>query len=55
MTAADLTSTLRHEPDFAAVTEAEKRQGYSSRCRRCRRLLWSGLELLGSACPGAAE
>jgi len=45
---------MSHEPQFD-ITEDEKRQGYSSRCKNCRCLLWSGSELIGSPCPGQAE
>ena len=45
---------MSHEPQFD-ITEDEKRQGYSSRCKRCGCLLWSGSELIGSPCPGPAE
>lgn len=52
MKVADLMSTLRHVPDFAAVTPEEKAQGYSSRCAVCGRRLFAGCELIASACPG---
>lgn len=48
--------TALHIPDFThGVTDEERSRGFSSRCVRCRRLLPSGMELLGSRCPGQAE
>lgn len=45
---------LRHIPDFAAVTDAERAERISARCAVCGQRLGQGAEFITSGCRGAA-